>query len=80
MPPLQKNDAFGRQADRRERSKDRQARSLARREERRPVRSYKDIIKAKCGGQLRVPTFINTETNEVFCGEVEYERLVKWAS
>ncbi len=44
------------------------------------MRSYKDIIKAKCGGQLRVPTFLNAETNEVFCGEVEYEKLIKWIS
>jgi len=44
------------------------------------MRSYKDIIKAKCGGQLRVPTFLNDETKEVFCGEVEYKKLVKWVS
>ncbi|NOR15105.1 MAG: hypothetical protein GQ544_05335, partial [Candidatus Aminicenantes bacterium] len=44
------------------------------------MRSYKDIIKAKCGGQLRVPTFLNTETKDVFCGEMEYEKLVKWIS
>jgi thiol-disulfide isomerase/thioredoxin len=44
------------------------------------MRSYKDIIKAKCGGQLRVPTFLNTETKDLFCGEMEYEKLVKWIS
>jgi thiol-disulfide isomerase/thioredoxin len=44
------------------------------------MRSYKAIIKAKCGGQLRVPTFLNTETEELFCGEVEYEKLIDWVS
>jgi thiol-disulfide isomerase/thioredoxin len=43
------------------------------------MRSYRDIITPKCGGQLRVPTFINTETEDLFCGEVEYEELVEWA-
>jgi thiol-disulfide isomerase/thioredoxin len=44
------------------------------------MRSYRDIITAECGGQLRVPTFLNTETKDVFCGEKEYEKLVEWAS
>ena len=44
------------------------------------MRSYGDIIKAKCGGQLRVPTFLNTETKDVFCGETEYKKLVEWAT
>lgn len=43
------------------------------------MRSFRDIITAKCGGQLRVPTFLNTETNNVFCGEVEYDELKAWA-
>ena len=43
------------------------------------MRSYREIITAKCGGQLRVPTFLNTETNDLFCGEVEYDDLVAWA-
>ena len=43
------------------------------------MRSYRDIIAPKCGGQLRVPTFINTETEDLFCGEVEYGDLVEWA-
>lgn len=43
------------------------------------MRSYREIISAKCGGQLRVPTFLNTETEDLFCGEVEYEELVGWA-
>jgi thiol-disulfide isomerase/thioredoxin len=43
------------------------------------MRSYKPVITPKCGGQLRVPTFINTETNDVICGEVEYDKLKAWA-
>lgn len=43
------------------------------------MRSKKDIITPKCGGQLRVPTFLNTHTNDVMCGEVEYEKLEEWA-
>jgi thiol-disulfide isomerase/thioredoxin len=43
------------------------------------MRSYKPVIAPKCGGQLRVPTFINTETNDVICGEVEYDKLKAWA-
>lgn len=43
------------------------------------MRSYKPIIAPKCGGQLRTPTFMNTETNDVICGEVEYEKLKEWA-
>jgi thiol-disulfide isomerase/thioredoxin len=43
------------------------------------MRSYRPVIAPKCGGQLRTPTFFNTETNDVLCGEVEYEKLKKWA-
>lgn len=43
------------------------------------MRSYRPIIAPKCGGQLRTPTFFNTETNDVICGEVEYEKLKEWA-
>jgi thiol-disulfide isomerase/thioredoxin len=43
------------------------------------MRSYKQVIAPKCGGQLRTPTFFNTETNDVLCGEIEYENLKKWA-
>ena len=43
------------------------------------MRSYKSIIAPKCGGQLRTPTFMNTETNDIICGEVEYEKLKEWA-
>lgn len=44
------------------------------------MRSYREIIAPKCGGQLRTPTFMNTETNDIMCGEVEYEELKDWAS
>lgn len=44
------------------------------------MRSFRDIIAPKCGGQLRVPAFLNTETKEVFCGEVEYEKLKEWGT
>jgi len=44
------------------------------------MRSYSDVIKTKCGGQLRVPTFLDTETKDVFCGEVEYKTLKSWAT
>lgn len=44
------------------------------------MRSFRDIISPKCGGQLRVPAFINTETKDVMCGEVEYNALKKWAA
>lgn len=44
------------------------------------MRSYRDIIEPKCGGQLRTPTFMNTETNDIICGEVEYEVLLAWAT
>lgn len=44
------------------------------------MRSYRDIIEPKCGGQLRTPTFMNTETNDILCGEVKYEDLEDWAT
>jgi len=44
------------------------------------MRSYRDIIAPKCGGQLRTPTFMNTETNDIICGEVAYEKLKDWAT
>lgn len=43
------------------------------------MRSYRPIIAPKCGGQLRTPTFFNTETNDVICGEIEYKKLKEWA-
>ncbi|MBN1223539.1 MAG: thioredoxin family protein [Candidatus Aminicenantes bacterium] len=44
------------------------------------MRSYRDIIEPKCGGQLRTPTFMNTDTNDIICGEVSYEKLKDWAT
>jgi thiol-disulfide isomerase/thioredoxin len=43
------------------------------------MRSFKDVIAPKCGGQLRTPTFFDKESNDVVCGEVEYEALKEWA-
>jgi thiol-disulfide isomerase/thioredoxin len=43
------------------------------------MRSYQPVIAPKCGGQLKVPTFLNAETNDVICGEVEYDKLKAWA-
>ena len=43
------------------------------------MRSHREIITPKCGGQLRVPTFIKTESQDAVCGEMEYEKLVAWA-
>jgi len=43
------------------------------------MRSKRDIISEKCGGQLRVPSFLNSETDDVICGEFEYEKLKEWA-
>jgi thiol-disulfide isomerase/thioredoxin len=43
------------------------------------MRSFKDVIAPKCGGQLRTPTFFDSESNDVICGEVEYEVLKDWA-
>ncbi len=43
------------------------------------MRSLRETIAPKCGGQLRVPTFFNTDSQDVMCGEVEYEKLKAWA-
>ncbi len=43
------------------------------------MRSFKEVLAPKCGGQLRVPTFFNPETGDVLCGEVEYDTLREWA-
>ncbi len=43
------------------------------------MRSYRDVIAPQCGGQLRTPTFFDSETEDVICGEVEYETLKDWA-
>jgi thiol-disulfide isomerase/thioredoxin len=44
------------------------------------MRSYKPVFSPKCGGQLRTPTFFNSESGDVLCGEVEYDKLKAWAS
>lgn len=44
------------------------------------MRSYRDIIAPKCGGQLRTPTFMNTDNNDIICGEVTYKKLKDWAT
>jgi thiol-disulfide isomerase/thioredoxin len=44
------------------------------------MRSYKAILGPKCGGQLRVPAFINPETRDAHCGEMSYEDLKAWAT
>jgi thiol-disulfide isomerase/thioredoxin len=43
------------------------------------MRSYKDALLPKCGGQLKVPTFLNAGTKDALCGEVPYEGLKDWA-
>ena len=43
------------------------------------MRSYRDILAPKCGGQLRTPTFFKPATNAVLCGEASYETLKSWA-
>ena len=43
------------------------------------MRSYRQVLAPKCGGQLRVPTFLNPENSDVICGEVEFEELKEWA-
>jgi thiol-disulfide isomerase/thioredoxin len=44
------------------------------------MRTYRPLISAKCGGQLRVPTFLNPEANDAVCGELPYEKLKEWAA
>lgn len=44
------------------------------------MRSKRDIISRSCGGQLRVPAFLNLETDNIMCGEVEYNQLKSWAT
>ena len=43
------------------------------------MRSFRPLISAKCGGQLRVPTFLDPGSSDVLCGEVPYEALKAWA-
>ena len=44
------------------------------------MRSYRPVIAPKCGGQLRVPTFLNVDSKDVTCGEMEYDKLKEWAA
>jgi thiol-disulfide isomerase/thioredoxin len=43
------------------------------------MRSYRPILAAKCGGQLKVPAFLNPEAGDAVCGEMDYEKLKGWA-
>ncbi len=43
------------------------------------MRSYREAIAPKCGQQLRVPTFLNADTKDAMCGEVDFEKLKDWA-
>jgi thiol-disulfide isomerase/thioredoxin len=43
------------------------------------MRSYRPVIAPKCGGQLKVPTFLNPDANDAVCGEMDYEKLKDWA-
>jgi thiol-disulfide isomerase/thioredoxin len=43
------------------------------------MRSYQPIIAPKCGGNLKVPAFINLDANDAVCGEMDYEKLKDWA-
>ena len=43
------------------------------------MRSYREAIAPKCGQQLRVPTFLNVDTQDAMCGEVEFDKLKEWA-
>lgn len=43
------------------------------------MRTYKDVLRPQCGGQLRTPTFFNPETGKAICGEMDYEELKAWA-
>ena len=43
------------------------------------MRSLRDVIAPQCEGQLRTPTFFDSETEDVICGEVDYEVLKDWA-
>lgn len=43
------------------------------------MRSYRPIIASKCGGQLKVPTFLAPEAGDAVCGEMPYDKLKDWA-
>jgi len=42
------------------------------------MRSFRPVIAPKCGGQLRVPTFLNVDTSDAVCGEVDTDKLKAW--
>lgn len=35
-------------------------------------------IKKACGGEMGVPVFINMDTKDCTCGELNYEKLKQW--
>lgn len=43
------------------------------------MQQYDDALRAACGGVLGVPAYVNTETQEVLCGEVDLDHLRRWA-
>ncbi len=44
------------------------------------MRNLKPVIAPKCGGQLRVPAFVNVDQSDAVCGEMPYDKLKEWAS
>lgn len=42
------------------------------------MRSHREVLAPKCGGQLRTPTFFKPASNDVLCGEVSYDALKAW--
>ncbi len=40
------------------------------------AKKMKELDRDRCGG---VPLFVNTETDEIICGAVDYEKLKEWA-
>ena len=80
MPALPSDDAPGREAragDRRRAS--RSSRSGTTRRTPTSCAASATAIAPKCGGQLRVPTFLNADTKDAVCGEVDYDKLKDWA-
>ena len=43
------------------------------------MHQYADALRTACGGLLGVPAYVNTETGEVLCGEVDFDQLRRWA-
>ena len=44
------------------------------------MRSYALIIKPSCGGELGVPSFVDTESKRVLCGKTNYKTFKLWAT